>query len=123
VSDRHDGQQVVKAFEILWIGSERRKIFGDRGGGDHEVDHPAAWFASAGDHRRGHSSVDPGCFGVEGDRVEFAFGALQYVVPAGPFYVLVIGILLVVPAYFVWPAESSASVMALWPFRPGVPRG
>ncbi len=54
VGDRHDGEQIVKSFEVFWVGGEQGEVFGDRGGGDHEVDHPTSWFASAGDHHSGY---------------------------------------------------------------------
>jgi hypothetical protein len=44
---------------------------------------------------------------------------MQYIEPAGTFHVFVVGVLLVVPAYFVWAAESSARVIALMAISSG----
>src|SRR5689334_20163781 len=99
--DWHDGEQVVKSVEVTGIRREQRKFFGDGGCGDHQVADAASGLSSDGDHRGGHSAVDPGGLDTERDRIELVFGTLKYIKSPGAFRVLVVGVLLAVRSYLV----------------------
>ena len=85
-SDAYDLQEFGQADEVVHVAGIQREAGGHGRRGDHQVRESSPSCLAPGRVDRGeHTPVGPGHVGIDRQRVEGSFGALQAVLPARTF--------------------------------------